>query len=199
MKKDKAQNTEKQSAEEINDKNCACQTDDGLNAAEGSESIPNEGANELEKLCEQLDMKTKQCDEYLNMLQRTKAEFDNYKKRTAKEKIDLYSDAVSEVIGAILPVLDNLERAIQAANGEDNSGSLKEGIGLVYRQFKDVFKNIGVEEIKGAGESFDPNLHNAVMHVNDEAYGENVVVEEFQKGYIYKEKVIRHSMVKVAN
>ncbi|MCX7710424.1 MAG: nucleotide exchange factor GrpE [Clostridia bacterium] len=173
---------------------------ENANSPEESKNDQNNASDkELAQLQEQLDAKSKQCDEYLNMLQRTMAEFDNYKKRTAREKVDLYSEAVSEVVGSILPVLDNLERALQASGNEEAAGSLKEGIIMVHRQFKDVMKSIGVDEIKGVGESFDPNLHNAVMHVEDEAYGENVIVEEFQKGYIYKEKVIRHSMVKVAN
>lgn len=154
----------------------------------------------LSELEGQLDKKSRQCEEYLNMLQRMAAEFDNYKKRTAKEKQDLYQDAVCEVIAKFLPVSDNFERALQTAqNNENDSAPLKEGIELVYKQLQDVMKGIGVDELAGAGEKFDPNLHNAVMHVSDDAYDENVVIEVFQRGYIYKEKVIRHSMVKVAN
>lgn len=196
MKKEKAQETKKEMIEETNEKIESNVTGENQ---ESSTVEPGEDSNQLEQINEKLEAKTKQCDEYFNMLQRTMAEFDNFKKRTAKEKLDLYSDAVCDAIGAILPVLDNFERAMQASGSSDNSGSLKEGIELVYKQFKEVFKNIGVEEIKAAGESFNPNLHNAVMHVEDDTYGENVIVEEFQKGYIYKEKVIRYSMVKVAN
>ncbi len=155
--------------------------------------------NEAAALLNQLEVKEKQCEEYFGKLQRAAAEFDNFKKRTAKEKVDLYNDAVCEVVGSFLPVVDNLDRAIQAAQKDENGSSLKDGVEMICRQLKDVMKNLGVEEIKGVGESFDPNLHNAVMHVEDEAYEENVVVEEFQKGYILKDKVIRHSMVKVAN
>lgn len=155
---------------------------------------------ELEELKKQFEEKSAQCDNYLGMLQRTAAEFDNYKKRTAKEKESLYQEAVSDAVAAFLPVVDNLERAltVSASNGEGQS--IREGVELVFKQIKDVLKNLGVEEIKGtSGEKFDPNLHHAVMHIEDDAYGDNEIVEEFQKGYIIKDKVIRHSMVKVAN
>jgi len=154
---------------------------------------------EMEQLRNELEEKTKKCEEYLNMLQRTAAEFDNYKKRTAKEMGSIYNDAAVDVVNAFLPVVDNIERAVQASSKEVDAASLKEGIDLVYRQFKEVMGKLGVEEIKSLGEKFDPNLHNAVMHVEDPEYGESVIIEEFQKGYILKDKVIRYSMVKVAN
>jgi len=157
-------------------------------------------ASEIEELKGKLEQKTKQCEEYFSMLQRTVAEFDNYKKRTVKEKEALYSDAVSDAVLAILPVVDNFERAIKAAeNDSATNSSFKEGMELVYKQFKDALKNLGVEEIKAVGETFDPQLHNAVMHIEDDSYGSSIVIEEFQKGYILKDKVVRHSMVKVAN
>jgi len=155
--------------------------------------------NDLNCLREELEEKTKQCSDYFDKLQRTAAEFDNYKKRSVKEKESLYSDAVADVVGALLPVLDNVERALQAVCADSSAQSLKEGVEMVYKQFRDAFKEIGVEEIPAVDEQFDPMRHNAVMHVEDEALGHNIVVEEFQKGYIYKDKVIRYSMVKVAN
>ena len=154
---------------------------------------------EMEQLKNELEEKTKKCEEYFNMLQRTAAEFDNYKKRTAKEMGSVYNDAAVDIVAAFLPVVDNIERAVQASSKEADAASLKEGIDLVFRQFKEVMAKLGVEEIKSLGEKFDPNLHNAVMHVEDPEYGESVVVEEFQKGYTLKDKVIRYSMVKVAN
>ncbi|MGE5613753.1 MAG: nucleotide exchange factor GrpE [Bacillota bacterium] len=154
---------------------------------------------ELEKAKLELDNKTRQCEEYFDRLQRTAAEFDNYKKRSIKEKEALYADAVADVVGAFIPVVDNVERALQAISLNDSAQSLKEGVEMVYKQFRDILKNIGVEEIKAVGEQFDPNFHNAAMHVEDDSVGKNVVVEEFQKGYIYKDRVIRYSMVKVAN
>jgi molecular chaperone GrpE len=147
----------------------------------------------------QLDEKSKKCDEYLGMLQRTAAEFENYKKRTSKEKENLCSDVVGDVVSDFLPVVDNMERAISATSSDDDKKSLLDGIELVMRQLKEVMKGLGVEELKSVGEKFDPLLHNAVMHIDDEALGENIVIEEFQKGYMLKDKVVRHSMVKVAN
>jgi len=156
-------------------------------------------AKEIDSLKAELEEKNKKVDEYHDKLQRLAAEFDNYKKRTIREKDSLYSEAVSDVISAILPVMDNLERALQACSNDNGLQSLKDGVELVYRQMKDSLKNIGVEEINCCEACFDPQLHNAVMHVEDEACGQNMIVEEFQKGYVYKDKVIRHSMVKVAN
>ena len=156
-------------------------------------------ADELACLKAELDDKSKKCDEYLDKLQRVAAEFDNFKKRTLREKEALYSEAVCDVTAEILPVVDNLERALQACSKENDLQVLKDGVELVYRQMKDVLKKIGVEEIDCLNACFDPQLHNAVMHVEDGEYGQNSVIEEFQKGYCYKDKVIRHSMVKVAN
>jgi molecular chaperone GrpE len=147
----------------------------------------------------QLDEKVKQCEQYYSMLQRSAAEFDNYKKRTAREKEGLYGEALNDIVSAFLPVADNLERALQACNIGADSDTLKDGVCLVIRQLKDVLKNLGVEEIKTVGEIFNPEKHNAVMHIEDDSVGQNIIVEEFQKGYIFKEKVIRYSMVKVAN
>lgn len=154
---------------------------------------------ELDSARSELDEKKKQCAEYLDKLQRTAADYDNFKKRTTKEKEILYIDAVCDVAGAFIPVMDNVERALQALPADESAQCLKEGVEMVFRQFSEAMKTIGVEEIKAINEQFDPNLHNAVMHVEDEALGHNTVVEEFQKGYKYKDRVIRHSMVKVAN
>lgn len=134
---------------------------------------------------------------YLDRLQRTLAEFDNYRKRTDKEKSAMYDMGLSDTVLAILPVLDNFERALEAPC-EDNS--YVKGMEMIYKQMIDLLDSIGVTQIEAKGQEFDMNLHNAVMHIEDDSYGENQVVEELQKGYIYKdEKVIRHSMVQVAN
>lgn len=131
-------------------------------------------------------------------LMRTAAEFDNYKKRTAREKEDFYKMAVCETIAPLLPVVDNLERAVSAAENSGDDGSVLEGIKMIKKQFDDVLSTIGVEPIVAVGNEFDPEKHNAVM-TEDSDEAENTVIEEFQKGYIYKDKVIRHSMVKVSN
>jgi molecular chaperone GrpE len=179
-----------------NDEVVGTSQEEKQNSAQKSENT----VKELEALKIQLEEKTKQSDEYFDKLQRKAAEFDNYRKRTVKEKEAIYSDTVAEVVASFLPVVDNLERALKAAdNGDENSNPFKDGVELIYKQLLDVLKNLGVAEIKCVGEPFNPELHNAVMHVADEAYGENVIVEEFQKGYVILERVIRHSMVKVAN
>ncbi|HHW00503.1 MAG TPA: nucleotide exchange factor GrpE [Clostridiaceae bacterium] len=166
--------------------------------ATGQETEVSENS-EIESLKASLEEKTKRCDEYKDMLQRLAAEFDNYKKRTAREKEALYFDALSDVVSEFLPVIDNIERAINACKSENSQESMLEGIELINRQVKETLKKLGVEQIDCVGKRFDPNLHEAVMHIEDDTYEQNVVVEEFQKGYIFKDKVIRHSIVKVAN
>lgn len=144
--------------------------------------------NENEKLKNELDaMKEK--------VLRITAEYENYRKRTVKEKEGIYTDACSDVINEMLPTLDNLERAVAT---EGSVEDLKKGIDMTIRQFRGALTKLGVEEISGEGQ-FDPNVHNAVMHIEDENYGENEIVEVLQKGYKRGEKVLRHSMVKVAN
>ncbi len=146
---------------------------------------------------EELSEKLKESeDKYLRLY----AEFDNYKKRTQKEKDARYADAVIDTVLELLPVLDNLERALEAPCESEDAVALKSGVEMVKKQMIDSLTKLNVSDIKAVGEEFDPNLHNAVMHIDDEAITENTVVEEFIKGYIYNnERVIRHSMVKVAN
>ncbi len=133
-------------------------------------------------------------DKYMRLY----AEYDNFRKRSQKEKEGLYADAYIDVLAAILPVLDNLERAAAAAEGEEESPMAK-GVSLTLKSFTDTLEKMGVCEIPALGEKFDPNVHNAVMHVEDDSLGESTVVEVFVKGYIKGDKVLRYSMVKVAN
>ena len=141
-----------------------------------------------------------QAADNLDKYQRTLAEFDNFRKRTVKEKASMYDDGVRSTVEKLLMVIDNLERAVAVQEGKvDESDAFFKGVKMTLTQFQDVLKGIGVEEIKAVGEKFDPNLHAAVAHEDDENYGENEVVLEMLKGYMYKGKVIRHSMVKVAN
>jgi molecular chaperone GrpE len=128
-------------------------------------------------------------------LVRMSAEYDNFRKRTAKEKEGSYSDACEDVLKYIFPVLDNLERA---ASVQGSVEDIKKGIEMTLRQFKDSLEKLQIEEIP-TSEGFDPNLHNAVMHIDDDSFGKNEVVEVFQKGYKRGSKILRHSMVKVAN
>ena len=132
-------------------------------------------------------------DQYLRLY----AEYDNYRKRTAKEKDRLVGDGVAKAIGAILPAIDNLERAIAASEDE---GGMKSGVEMTLRQLLDSLKNIGVTPIGEPGEKFDPNRHEAIMHIEDPELEEDVIVEVFQRGYVYKEEmVIRPAVVKTAN
>ena len=143
------------------------------------------------------DSKKKEEDVYARLL-RLSAEFDNYKKRTTREKEALYIDATVDTLKEILPIVDNFERALSVKNCDDVA-VIKKGLDMVYRQFIETLTKIGVETIDAVGNEFDPNLHNAVIHIEDENYGSNEVVEELQKGYKIKDKIIRHSYVKVAN
>ena len=129
---------------------------------------------------------------------RTLAEYDNYRKRTQCEKERIYPDAIADAVMQILPVKDNLERSF-ACEGKSDSQAFVEGIHMVYNQLEEGLKKLGVEECGAVGDAFDPTIHNAVMHVEDENLGEQVICEVFQKGYRLKDKVIRHAMVKVAN
>ena len=127
------------------------------------------------------------------------AEFDNYRKRSEKEKSQRYDFGVKDTIDKILPVLDNFERGLAAVTEEQKSDSFVQGMEMIYKQLLKVLEDIGVKPIEAVGKEFNPDFHNAVMHVDDPEVGENIVVEEFQKGYIYKDHVVRYSMVKVAN
>lgn len=142
------------------------------------------------------DKSEQKVEELTDRLKRTMAEFDNFRKRTEKEKSSMYIIGAKEIVEKILPVVDNFERGLAQAPEDD---SFAEGMKMIYRQMMTAFDEMGVKPIEAVGKEFDPNLHNAVMHVEDESVGENIVVEEFQKGYTYKDFVVRHSMVKVAN
>lgn len=152
-----------------------------------------EAEDEVAKLKEQL---AEQNDKYLRLM----AEYDNYQKRSQREKAARYADAVIDTVLGLLPIGDNLERALATKVTSEDAVKFKEGIEMVMKQFNDCLDKLEVTPIKAEGEQFDPNIHNAVMHIEDESVDDNTVVEEFMKGYIYKnERVVRHSMVKVAN
>lgn len=137
----------------------------------------------------------KKYDELYDKHLRTLAEYDNYKRRTQKEKDEIYLNAQADTILNLLPVLDNLERAVAA----EEASSFKDGVQMIVKQLLEILGKMGVSEIEAEGKPFDPNLHNAVMHIEDESLEANIVAEQFAKGYQIKDKVIRHSMVKVAN
>ena len=145
------------------------------------------------------DKKDEQIEELTDRLKRTMAEFDNFRKRTEKEKSAMYEIGAKDIIEKILPVLDNFERGLAAVPEDEKGSSFAEGIEKIYKQFVKTLEDAGVESIEAVGKQFDPNLHNAVMHVEDEKYGENEIAMELQKGYKYRGSVVRHSMVQVAN
>ena len=151
------------------------------------------------KLKKELEKKAEQISELTDRNMRLMAEFDNYRKRTEKEKAAMYGMGAKDVVEKILPVIDNFERGFSLVAEEDMEDPFTQGMEKIYKQFITVLEGLGVTPIEAVGKEFDPNYHNAVMHVDDENYGENVVVEEFQKGYLYKDSVVRHSMVKVTN
>lgn len=154
-----------------------------------------ENKNLQEKADEIITLK-KELDEKEDRLKRLMAEFDNYKKRSSKERETLYHSLIADIMKSLLPVVDNLEKASEAATTDDN---YKQGVELVLKQFKDVLNVNGVKEIEAVGQTFDPELHEAVSSVVDENLGEKEIKEEFRKGYKIGDKVIRHSMVVVAN
>ncbi len=184
---EKEETIEKETA--VNDES---NKEENVEASEGSE---NTEEDELDMIKKQNKKLQEELDATKDSLLRLRAEYDNYRKRTIKEKEGIYSDAYVDVIKEILPVIDNLERAIAADGSLED---LKKGVEMTMKGCQDAFAKLGIEEIDASGE-FDPNFHNAVMHVEDENLDKNVVAEVFQKGYKKDDKIIRHTMVKVAN
>ena len=148
---------------------------------------------------EKKDKKDEQIAELTDKLKRQLAEFENFRNRTDKEKSQMYAVGAKDVIEKILPVIDNFERGLKSIPEDQKDGPVASGMEMIYKQLITVLSDLGVTPIEAVGQEFDPNLHNAVMHAEDEGLGENIVAEEFQKGYKYKDTVLRHSMVKVAN
>lgn len=197
MAKNKTNGKTAPSEEEIKDAVETVEDTEDTTAVENSKNADeSEDSKDSEK--SELDKANEQIAALSDKLIRNAAEFDNYKKRTAREKEDFYKSAVCETVAPLLPVLDNLERAVAAAEDSGESGSVLDGVKMVKKQFEDALKSIGVEPIEAVGEQFDPEKHNAVMTADSDE-DENTVLEEFQKGYIYRDKVVRHSMVKVSN
>ncbi|MEG1505254.1 MAG: nucleotide exchange factor GrpE [Lachnospiraceae bacterium] len=145
------------------------------------------------------DKKDEKIEELTDKVTRQMAEFDNFRKRTDKEKSQMYEIGAKDVVEKILPVIDNFERGFDALTEEQKKEPFADGMDKVYKQLMTVLDSIGVKPIEAVGKEFNPDFHNAVMHVEDEEVGENIVTDELQKGYMYRESVVRHSMVKVAN
>ena len=149
---------------------------------------------------EKKDKEDEKIEELNDRLMRQMAEFDNFRKRSEREKNQMFEIGAKDIVEKILPVIDNMERGLATVAPEVlETDAFAQGMEKVYKHFMTVLEQAGVKPIEAVGTEFNPDFHNAVMHVDDEAVGENIVVEEFQKGYMYKESVVRHSMVKVAN
>ena len=191
---DTAQTAEEDASEEVTEAEEAEQPDQEAEAQKEPENKTKTsffGKKKKEK-----DKFEQQIEELTDRLKRSMAEFDNYRKRTEKEKSSMYIIGAKDIVEKMLPIVDNFERGLAQAPEDD---PFAEGMKMIYKQMMTAFDEMGVKPIEAVGKDFDPNLHNAVMHVEDESVGENIVVEEFQKGYTYKDFVVRHSMVKVAN
>lgn len=175
-------------------------TNENANQAEEVEKKPKKKeSKEVKELKEIIEAKETELsdanDKYLRLL----AEYDNFKKRTAKEKEAIYIDSVGDTVTKLLPLIDNFERAMLSFTEEDKESDFYKGIEMIFNQTLDTFTKLGVTPIPSLGEEFNPKFHNAVMHIEDENVADNTIVEEFQKGYTFGGRVIRHSMVKVAN
>lgn len=184
--------------EEIND------TAEEETVEEAEEAVAEEPETEKEKGSffkkkEKKDKKDEKIEELTDRVRRQMAEFDNFRKRTEKEKTQMFETGAKSIVEKILPVVDNFERGLTAVTEEEKGTPFVEGMEKIYKQMMTVLEEAGVKPIEAVGQEFDPNLHNAVMHVEDEEFGENIIAEEFQKGYTYRDSVVRHSMVKVAN
>ena len=180
---------------DVSEEDSAETTEDTEDEAETEEKDAGKGLFGKRK---KKDKKDEKIEELTDRLTRQMAEFDNFRKRTDREKSQMYEVGAKDVIEKILPVIDNFERGLEAAAGEEDNPFMK-GMEQIYKQLMTTLEVIGVKPIEALGKEFDPDFHNAVMHVEDEEVGENIITEEFQKGYMYRESVVRHSMVKVAN
>ena len=163
-----------------------------------SEDVTKDVAEE-KKRKEKKDKRDEQIAELNDKLLRNRAEFENFRKRTEREKSQMYEIGAGSIVEKILPVVDNFERGLAAVPEDESLKAFKDGFDMIYKQLMTTLDEIGVKPIEAVNNQFDPEYHNAVMHIDDDSFDENVVVEEFQKGYTYHDRVIRHSMVKVAN
>ena len=184
--------------EEIND------TAEEETVEEAEEAVAEEPETEKEKGSffkkkEKKDKKDEKIEELTDRVRRQMAEFDNFRKRTEKEKTQMFETGAKSIVEKILPVVDNFERGLAAVTEEEKGSPFVEGMEKIYKQMMTMLEEAGVKPIEAVGQEFDPNLHNAVMHIEDDEFGENIIAEEFQKGYTYRDSVVRHSMVKVAN
>jgi molecular chaperone GrpE len=189
-------------AEDIKDENIKAQAEETAEetvaeqAEEQTEETATDASNE-EK--ETKDKKDQKIDELNDRLMRNMAEFENFRKRSEKEKNQMFEIGAKSIVEKILPIIDNFERGLGTVTEAEKESAFVQGIEQIYKQFITALEEAGVKPIEAVGQEFNPDYHNAVMHGEDENYGENIISDEFQKGYMYKESVVRHSMVKVMN
>ena len=195
----KMDNEELQKEEPVTDTEEITEDTEEVTETAETEETGNEAEESKGFFKKKKDKKDEQIEELQDRVRRQMAEFDNFRKRTEKEKSQMYEVGAKDIIEKILPVVDNFERGLDAVKEEDKEDPFVQGMEKVYKHLLTTLEGIEVKPIAAVGQPFDPNFHNAVMHVEDENFGENIVAEEFQKGYTYRDSVVRHSMVKVAN
>ncbi len=192
LKKDATKKAEEEVKEEVSSEETAAETAAETEVVDEAES--KEETKEGEK-----DPKDAKIEELNDRLIRNMAEFDNFRKRSEKEKSQMFEVGAKSIVEKILPVIDNFERGLGAITDEEREGAFVQGIEQIYKQLVTSLEEVGVTPIEAVGKEFNPEFHNAVMHGEDEEFGENIISDEFQKGYMYKDSVVRHSMVKVMN
>ena len=211
-KKKKKQALENEKVDKKEEQKCDGEKTDENNAesvktqADNADADETEAASDAEKAADADNTENKKKDprdavieELQDKVKRQMAEFDNYRKRTDKEKSAMFEMGASDVIKKLLPIVDNFERGFKSITDEEKETPFAKGMDMVYKQTMKMLDDLDVKPIEALGLEFNPDIHNAVMHVDDDSVGENIIVEEFEKGYTYRETVIRHRMVKVAN
>ena len=190
-----AENVEKEAEESVEVEDTADES------AEASEEKEETGGKKgfFGKKKEKKDPRDEKIEELSDLLKRNMAEFDNFRKRTEKEKAAMFEMGARDVVEKILPVVDNFERGLAALPEGEEEDSFAKGMEMIYKQLMKALEDMGVKPIEALGKEFDPAFHNAVMHIEDDSLGENIIAAELQKGYMYRDSVVRHSMVQVAN
>ena len=185
--------------EETTVENADAEVEEAEQAEETAEKAEEPTKEKSKLFKKKKDAKDEKIEELSDKLLRQMAEFDNFRKRTEKEKSAMYEIGAKDIVEKLLPVVDNFERGFMTVAEEDKEDAFVTGMEMVYKQLMTMLETVGVKPIEAVGQEFNPDLHNAVMHVEDETVGDNIIVEEFQKGYTYRDSVVRYSMVKVAN
>ncbi|MEI3228806.1 MAG: nucleotide exchange factor GrpE [Lachnospiraceae bacterium] len=208
MDKDTCEETKEcETQEEVTEDDKELETDESTDASEDTDTkdaskeadTKQDAKKGLFNKKNKKDKKDEQIEELTDRVKRQMAEFENFRKRTEKEKSQMYDMGAKSIVEKILPVIDNFERGLAAVPEDAKDDPFVDGMNKIYKQMISVLEEAGVKAIEAEGKEFDPDFHNAVMHVEDESLGENIVAEELQKGYMYRDTVVRHSMVKVAN